>query len=184
MPENGTNPTPPAGGNSELTALAKSVNDLQAKLDDLVKNQSILADTLAKLPPASAEQPKTEQPKSAKAEPLTLEQVQKTVNDALAAHDKSSKVSAEKSARISKDLADVPARYRSLGDDPAKWDDEVKAIKDEYRRDFRASEAATQTNLDGNGGGKPPASAASASKDPIDELNAAVAATSTKTAAA
>lgn len=83
MAEANANPAQAPGGQptSDTTALTKTVTELQAELADMRKNQKILADTLAAQPPVESTKTEKQSAKGdAKAEPLTLEQINKVLD--------------------------------------------------------------------------------------------------------
>ncbi|MGE5610856.1 MAG: hypothetical protein ACM359_16515 [Bacillota bacterium] len=123
-----------------IAAALKPVTD---QLTTLAQNQKVLADTLAKLPPApSAEKAKGKDQETA----LNAESVQKlvseTVTTALQQHTKSQQQTAARETFIQQHLAKLPRPYHGLlGQDPAKWAEEAKAIQQQYEADFGTSGA-------------------------------------------
>lgn len=131
----------------DLAAITKSVTEgvLAAikpqlekvgQIDELVKNQKTIADTLAQLPPAKPAEKKEAVAGDA---PKALDEaaVAKIVADALAADRKNQQTTAEQKAARDAFVADpanglakLPDAYKAqLGNDPAKWPAEAAALK-------------------------------------------------------
>jgi hypothetical protein len=133
--------------NDTLGAAIKPVTDsiatLTATQGDLVKNQTVLADTLKALPPAApaADKGATDgKDKAADAgKSLTLEDVAKLLDERDSKRQQTAQQSAAREAFIKDKLAKLPAVYQGqLGNDAAKWNDEATKIQQQYEADFKA----------------------------------------------
>lgn len=150
-----TQAAPPAdSGKIDVAAITKTVTDevmkavkaatepLAGQLAELAKNQKVLADTYA-ADKAAADKAADDKAADKAAQPLTAEQVQKLVSDALAAKEQTAQSKAEREAFIASaesGLGKLPKTYLAkLGADKAKWAEEAKAIVAEFEADFKAS---------------------------------------------
>lgn len=159
--------TPPAGGTASgglskedvqaivAEAVAERLKPVAETLTALSENQKVIADTLAKLPPAGegaggAKKKDAEEPK-----PPTADEIKKLVADgiaaAAAAQQQTAEQKAAKAAFLEQHLAKLPEAYkRQLGDDPKSWAAEATSIQKQFETDFKAGGGKT-TDVGGAG---------------------------------
>lgn len=129
----------------DVAAIAKQVTEsvlsqVGKLLEPITANQKVLADTLAKLPPAPAATAAAGTEKDEKApKGLTVEEAQKLFSELLAGQQKASQATAAREAFISANLAKLPKPYQGqLGTDPAKWAEEAKSIQKSFEDEWVA----------------------------------------------
>lgn len=151
-----------------IAGALKPINDALAPLGDVIKNQKVLADTMAADAKAKADaaaaaaeeakkNPTTTTTAAPPAAPLTAEAVAKLAADAVTAamdaRDKAAKSSTERDAFIADKLKGIPAIYAAkLGSDPAKWAAEEQAIRETFKADLAKVPGVTVKDV---GGGEP-----------------------------
>jgi hypothetical protein len=166
--------TPPA----DVAALQKTVTDLAAVVTslansqaELVKNVDTVAQTLAKLPPATP----AAKAGDAKPEALTADGVARIVAEQLSAATKTHESKAARDAYLADKLKDLPGAYRKqLGDDPTKWATEEQSIREQFKADLTKAgvKPADLGNASAEGGTPPAKTPVDRSKmDPMELLN-------------
>lgn len=154
--------------------VAAALAPVTAALADLGKNQKVLADTLASLPPSGA-------PENVKGgtgpTALSLEDVAKLLDEREAKAKAGAASAAKRAAFVAEKLKGVPEAYHHLlGDDEGKWEENAKAAREKLKADLTAlgaklpdvtGDAAPAT---GNAGGTPPTAKPDLSKLNADQL--------------
>lgn len=156
-------PTNTAGVTLEAVSklIADAVKPLTDSLAETVKNQKVLADTMAADAKAKADAEAAAKTEAAKPEAgkeataLTPEAVRKMVADTMAqtlkARDDAAQSSAARDTYLADKMKGVPAAYQSkLGSDPTKWAAEEQAIRDGLKADLAAMGATVKDVSGGN----------------------------------
>lgn len=103
-----------------INELKTTVTSLAGQLAETAKNQKVLADTFAASKPLDGE--------------ALAKTVAENVDKALATRTAAGDVAAKRTAFIAEKLKTVPSfAHDKLGNDPAKWDDEAKAINEAWK---------------------------------------------------
>lgn len=159
-----------ANGTAIEQALAKA-------LEPMAQTQKVLADTLAKLPPAGVDggdggaNDKNKKADGAAAEPalpktqaeldtLIESRAAKLIDDKLKARDTQHAQTAERAKYVGEKMKDLPEVYRAkLGADPKNWPAEEQAARDAFKADAAAAGfvakdvGGNQAGAGGGGGG-------------------------------
>ncbi|MGN6727953.1 MAG: hypothetical protein ACTHLZ_18690 [Tepidisphaeraceae bacterium] len=151
MAENANNPTatPPAatGGISkdEVTAIiAAALKPVTDSIVQIAKDQQILGKGFEEaVKAATTAAPKPGDKVNDQVKPLTAEDANKLFGEMLdkklGEFRQGQQQSADRHAFMSKHLDKLPAVYRDkLGNDPAKWEEETKAIRSQYESDLKS----------------------------------------------
>jgi hypothetical protein len=151
-----TNPAAP-DVNAQIAALTGVVTKL-------AEGQQAILTHLAK-PPAPAEPAKPAPAAGGGDKPLTQADVERLVNERLAAQQQSSQQAAARSAFVAGKLKDLPAVYQNqLGNDPAKWEAEEQQIRSAFQADFKAAGGKVPDVGGTSAGGAPPSQTVDTSK--------------------
>jgi ABC-type transporter Mla subunit MlaD len=137
-------------GNVVGTAISTALKPLSDTIGELTKNQKVLADTYAadkkvaedavKVAADAAKKDAAKNDAGAP-KPLTAEEVAKQTADliakALGDRDKAQQSSQQRNAFVAEKLKGLPPAYADkLGNDPAKWADEEKTLRENFKADM------------------------------------------------
>lgn len=157
-----------------VAPITESLKTLSAGHADLVKNQNVIADTLAKLPPAAGKNEPEKKDDAVKA--ITAGDVTKIVTDALKAHQTTAAANDARRGFIAEKMKDLPAVYQNqLGNDAAKFAEEEQKIRAQYQADFKVTGGTTPVvkgDANGAGGGAAPSGVVDLSKlSPVQKIS-------------
>lgn len=152
--------------NQAIAAALKPVTDA---LGPLAANQKVLADTMAADAKAKADAAAAEAIAGKKPEPFTQEQANSLIGDAIKKafeqQTASQQSSAQRAAFIKDKLGNVPSAFAErLGNDPAKWNDEVARIGEDAKAEAKRLGWKIPDVSGGNPGGASPSDATSDQK--------------------
>lgn len=148
---------------AELESSSGQVAEAVKKIGEIEGNVKVLSDTVAAQTPLDRESLKAELRAELQAE-LAAEQAKTAeqqaadklkAEEAAKADSLKAQLQAKREAYAAEKLKGVPPKYHALSDDESKWDEEEKAIRQQFAADLQAA-GIKVADLGGSAGGTPP----------------------------